>query len=252
MLLFLQLNIQHSRRLLTKVPVMALSLLLAISACDDSSDLYNLKDPSPETITGQEATQASPAPSDSQETPEPTNSAVPEEWLISAEGIGEAKLGIKLGDLKETLGPEAEFTEEPEFMPDFDAIAIRKDGDVYYYVLYLADDVFTDDDVIQGLVTTNPQFLTAEEIGPGSTIQEAEAVYGDTTLSYHVMNESREYVRFDRHPARNISFNTGKATQSLAGIYTTPGGDYNETSQFKDDATIQSVLVVCLGEDCAG
>jgi hypothetical protein len=158
---------------------------------------------------------------------------------------------MSLGELKELLGSEAEFTVESPFITDFDAIAVRKDGDVAYYILYLAGETLTDADVIQGLLTDNPTFQTAEGVGVGTPIAEAEEVYGSANLSYNTLNESREYARFQEQPANNISFATGNGSQNPAGIYVEPIGEYNETENFREDATIQSVLVICLSEVCA-
>jgi hypothetical protein len=183
--------------------------------------------------------------------PSPTPAAAPENLLISPKGIGAAQLGMKLGDLKQKLGSDVELATVSPFIVDFDALAVRKDGKVQYYILYLAGQSFTDKDVIQGLLTDNPKFKTAEGIGPGATISKAEQTYGKVTLSYNTENESREYVRFANLPAGNLSFNTGNGNKSTAGIYASPTGTYNETQRFKPDATIQSVLVVCLTDACA-
>lgn len=171
--------------------------------------------------------------------------------LISADGIGEARLGMTLATLKQKLGDEAEFEVQSPFMVDFDAIAVRKSGTVQYYILYLADQSFEDSDVIQGLLTENPSFRTAADVGPDTPIQQAERAYGKATVSYSTSNESREYVRFERQPASNVSFGTGTVGDGSVGIYPSPTGEYNETQNVKDDATIKSVLVVCLSENCA-
>lgn len=173
--------------------------------------------------------------------------------VISSQGIGAARLGMTLGELKQTLGDQATFEAKAPFMVDFDAIAVSYAGEVQFYILHMAGQPFSDSDVIQGLMTDNPNYRTAEGIGSGSTIRQAEAAYGKAVLAYNTSNESREYARFQRHPANNISFGTGNgnAAETTAGIYSSPRGEYNETQQYREDATIQSVLVVCLGEGCA-
>ncbi len=170
--------------------------------------------------------------------------------LISAEGIGPVQLGMTLGDLRQAVGPTTELTIEPGLMKDFDAIAVRQNGEVQFYVLYLTGQALSESDVVQGLLTNNPTFQTADGIGPGVPLATTEATYGKATLSYHVQNESREYVRFEQHPAPNLSFSTGKGP-NWAGLYPTTGGEYSETQSFQEGATIQSVLVVCLSEGCA-
>jgi hypothetical protein len=174
-----------------------------------------------------------------------------ENQIISPKGIGAAQLGMTLGELKQTLDSDVELSTVSPFIVDFDAIAVRKAGEVQYYILYLAGQTFSDKDIIQGLLTNNSKFRTAEGVGPGTTIAKAEQTYGKVTLSYNTQNESREYARFANLPAGNLSFSTGNGNKSTAGIYASPSGAYNETQRFKPEAAIQSVLVVCLAEDCA-
>jgi hypothetical protein len=235
--------------LLAKPAVIILGSVLWLSACNGSSAppttaVSPVQSPeTPASLPPTAAASLSPTPA-----AEVTESE--ENVLISPKGIGAAQLGMTLGELKQQLGSDVEFTVESPFIVDFDALAVRKDGEVQYYILYLAGQSFTDQDVIQGLLTDNPKFQTAEKIGSGSTILAAEQAYGSVTLSYNTQNESREYARFANQPAGNISFATGNGNAESAGIYASPLSAYNETQQFKDTATIQSVLVVCLTEDC--
>ena len=168
---------------------------------------------------------------------------------ISAEGMGTARLGMTLGGLKQAM-PAAEFAVKSPFMVDFDAIAVTQNGVTQFHILYLASSTFTDEDTIQGLLTDNPGFQTAQGVGPGSLIEQAEQVYGQATLSFNTQNESREYVRFQRQPAPSISFATGNGSQQTAGIYPSPAGAFNETQQYQADAKIQSILLVCLTDSC--
>lgn len=221
------------------------SLTLLLTGCNGSSNLPVAESPAPTPSSS--ATPASPTlnkPSDE------TAQAAAEDVLISASGIGAAQLGMTLGELKQKLGPDVEFSVQSPFIVDFDAIAVRKAGEVQYYILYLSGQTFTDGDPIQGLLTNNPKFQTAEQVGPKTPLKDAEQAYGKATLSYNTQNESREYARFANQPAGNISFSVGNGSTSPSGIYSSPNAEYNETQQFKDGAAIQSILVVCLTEDC--
>ncbi len=225
------------------------SLLLVATGCNQ---VASTPSPSPTPIAG------SPTPATPSPTPTATPTAtpitqppVPQRPLISAQGIGNAQLGMTLGELKQKVEAGTEFTVKSPFIVDFDAIAVSRAGKVDYYILYLAGTTFNDTDVIQGLYTENPDFQTAEGVGPGTLIREAVSVYGKATLSYNLQNEGREYVRFQRQPEPNISFATGNGNSNPAGIYASPTQEFNETQQFREDAKIQSVLVVCLSENCA-
>lgn len=170
--------------------------------------------------------------------------------LISESGIGTAQLGMTLAEFRETLTADQELTPVANVMVDFDAIAVTQAGEIQYYILHLSGTPFTDADVIQGLKTENPTYQTQEGIGVGSTITQAEAIYGDATLAYNLENEGREYARFADFPANNILFGTGSYGAQTAGIYADPSGSYNETQVFRDDAVLESILLVCLSADC--
>lgn len=176
----------------------------------------------------------------------PTSAAL----TISPNGIGSARVGMKLGQLKQLLGGQAEFQVRSPFIVDFDAIAVRQSGKDQYYILYPAGVPLTDSDLIEALVTDNPNYRTAEGVGPGTPLQQAEAVYGDATLSYNTVNESREYVKFANQSSKAIAFRA-KAPQSqqFAGLYPSSKMELKETKEFQKTAVIGFVEVYC-GKNC--
>jgi len=215
---------------------------------------------------GQTTVQQEPAPSTSAE-PEaqviadPPPPVEPESQVISTHGIGPAQLGLTLGELKALLDPNTTFVTQSPFLAEFDAIAVRQDGDILFHILHLAGEPVTDADVIQGVLTTNPAYETAEGLGVGTPIAAAEMAYGEATLSHQKANASLEYVRFTDPPAANISFGTWfsdsaqpdsieAAAENYIGQYLQQAGDYRETTTYRPEAVIKSVLVVCLAETC--
>jgi hypothetical protein len=232
-------------------PVLSLLLLTVgwcLASCNGSAPPA-AQSPTPASPSGSpERVAASPTPS-----PGPATQVSPaaENLVISPQGIGVAQLGMTLAELRQRLGPDYSFTIKSPFIVDFDAVAIQKGGEVQYYILYLAGQSFGENEPIQGLLTENPKFRTAESIGPGSTIAAAERAYGKATLAYNVDNEAREYVRFANQNQRNLSFGTGYGNADSAGIYASPTSAYNETQQFKPDAAIKTVWVICLSDACA-
>lgn len=215
-----------------------------LGGCNNSQTVT--QSPSPvATATASATPSVAPSPTAS------SSQSAAEIPVISAQGIGSARLGMTLGELKQALGTEAEFETQSPFLVDFDAIAVRKKGEIQYYILHLVGQPLADKDVIQGLMTENPSFRTAEGVGAGTSLQDAEKIYGKATLSYNTQNESREYARFERQPANNISFATGNGNAQAAGVYASSTKEYNETQEFRPDALIQSVLVVCLTDACA-
>lgn len=172
------------------------------------------------------------------------------EQLISADGIGVAKVGMMLGELKQMLAGKAEFTVKSPFIVDFDAIAVSQGGENQYYILYPALLRLADTDAIEALVTDNPKYRTAQGVGPGTTIKEASAVYGDASLSYNSQNESREYVKFANLDTKAIAFRTkAPPGKPVAGIYSQSKGELKQTAYFQPSATIKLVEIYCR-ENC--
>ncbi len=171
-------------------------------------------------------------------------------FTISPDGIGPARVGMTVGELKNKLKGEAEFQVKSPFIVDFDAIAVSQSGKEQFYILYPAGSPLADTDVIEALVTNNPNYRTPQGVGPGTPLQQAEAAYGDATLSYNLANESREYVKFPKQPAKNLSFRLGAANDgSLAGTYPSQKGEFNQTKEYKKTASIGFVEVYC-GQNC--
>lgn len=200
---------------------------------------------SPEVATASpEAEKSSPRQSPTAATPK--LAAPTATQLISANGIGPAKVGMTLGELKKALAGKAQFQVNSPFIVDFDAIAVVQGGKEQFYILYPAGVPLADSDIIEALITNNPNYRTAQGVGAGTPIQQAETVYGDATLSYNLANESREYVKFTQQPAENISFRVGAANDgSVGGIYPEAKGELNETKNFQKNASIRFVEVYC-------
>lgn len=203
---------------------------------------------STQTVDSTTKTQSSPQPSVTPELTQSTSNSNPDTptskaLIISANGIGTAKLGMTFGQLKQALGKKAEFKIVSPFMVDIDAIAISKSGKVQYYILYPAGTTFSDANSIELLLTENPNFRTVEGVGSGMFLEQVETVYGEATLSYNTQNESREQVRFANQPAQNVTFQPTAPNQIFAGIYPFTSGEYNETKNFYESALIRSALV---------
>ncbi|NEO29350.1 MAG: hypothetical protein F6K36_02625 [Symploca sp. SIO3C6] len=154
---------------------------------------------------------------------------------------------MTFGELKKTLPENTEFKVESSLIVDWDAIAVRQDGDVLYYILYPAGETFEDSDVIETLLTDNPNYRTTQGIGPGTPIEEAEDIHGDATLSFNWSNEAREYVEFEQL-SEDIKFRTRQipGDDQFAGIYnSSQTEEVNQTDKFKEAASIGSVEIYC-------
>ena len=188
---------------------------------------------------------------------------VTSEFIISQNGIGKAKLGMTLGQLKQRSAPHTEFEPISSFAPDLNAIAVSKKGLVQYYILYKADS--TDDsaefmpkdsDLITQLMTNNYNYQTEEGIKVGTPIKEAEEIYGNAVISYNVDGESVEYISFGDFEPQNIRFRASyfkliSDGLGFAGIYPEyPGGMYT-TDKYQPDAAIAEIEVSCDLENCS-
>lgn len=195
----------------------------------------------PEAAQSVEASPSSPAIPSAKLAPPASNA-----YRISAEGIGTAKVGMTLGELKKSLAGKAQFQVKSPFIVDFDAIAVVQDGKEQYYILYPAGTPLVDSDVIEAIVTDNPSYRTAQGVGPGTAIAQAESVYGQATLSHNTANESREYVKFANPPSEDIAFRTKTpAANPLVGIYPSSNNELKETQKFEKTAAIGLVEVYC-------
>ena len=186
-----------------------------------------------------------------------------QDLLISNNGIGKAKLGMSVGELKRISDPDTSFEIISPFMVDTNAIAVSNQGIVQYYILYPAgttshpDGVTpTDNDVITILMTDNQHYQTEEGVRIGTPIKEAEEIYGNAVLSYNTEGESREYVTFADRESDNIRFRASyfkliSDGLGFSGIYPEyPGVSYT-TDKYREDAAIAAIEISCDLDNCA-
>lgn len=158
--------------------------------------------------------------------------------LITANSIGPVELGIAGDALANDLGPDYKVTgPHTDIFVDQVLYEVSRDGEVRLHAGWLSGEPTT----ISLIVTENTLYRTAEDIGPGSTIDEAAEVYGNPTLNYSFSDEGREYAEFPNAPSPRISFRVGNAGE-LSGIYSTQD-EFNETNEWRPGATIQYVLI---------
>jgi hypothetical protein len=169
---------------------------------------------------------------------------------ITPVGIGDAKIGMTLKELKQKMGAQVEFPVKTNFIEGFDAIAVTKAGTIQYYIPYPTGTNFTDADRIQHLMTDNPNYRTQQGVGPGTSIGQAVSVYGNATLSMSKDNESREFINFSQHP-NGLAFRpkpVGK--RNFAGEYPESNDDYLKTQKYDKQAAIGQITVSCAEDKC--
>ena len=161
---------------------------------------------------------------------------------ISERGIGAAKLGMTFGELKKALGSTALFKVE-RVMVDFDGVAVSQSGKVQYWIIYPGRTKLKDGDVIEELMTDNSNYKTAQGVGPGMTLKQAEAIYGKATLGYNTSYEPIEGLVFANQPNKKISFAPKAEGRRYAGIYGASQGSLHQTNKYQPNAVIRNVRV---------
>jgi hypothetical protein len=177
----------------------------------------------------------------------------PASRLIGPAGIGEARAGMTIGELRAALPAGTTLGAAAPFMVDISALPVVRGPDTLYRVLVVAGEPSEDGAPVSLVATRNPSFRTAEGVGPGSTLAEAKAAYGAPTLSYSTNDESREYASFADYPHPEIHFrvDAGSSASGLAGRYATRG-EYNTTREYDPAARISLVMVDLHGEPSPG
>lgn len=242
----------HMNSLFSRLIISVVWLLLA--GCSTGTSDSTPSDDSPvSTEATPSLSQTEPTPTaDSDDSEDET--IVDEAFLITEAGFGLAQLGMTLGELKQAMPPDTEYIVESPFMVDFDAITVRQGDTDLFHILYFAGDSFTDDSIVQGLITEHTSYQTMEGVGVETPIQTAEAAYGNATLSYSWANEGREFVRFENPPAPNLSFRVWQGdapSVDFVGIYSSTTAEYNETEEYAEDAAIKAIVISCIAEACA-
>lgn len=162
---------------------------------------------------------------------------------ISIGGIGLVRLGMTLADAKRAMGPNIRWQNVPNLLVDFGGIAAKSGSQTLFYIIYEASNPLKDTDSIAMLMTENSAYQTHEGIGPGTSIAEAEKVYGQATLSFNWDNEGREFVKFANQPS-NMTFRTKGSPNDFDGRYaTTQGQDFYSTHSYRSTAAIGAVWV---------
>jgi hypothetical protein len=169
---------------------------------------------------------------------------------ITPVGIGAAKIGMSLKELKQQMGTGFEYPIKTSFIEGFDAIAVTKAGKVQYYIPYPVGTQFTDTDRIQHLMTDNPNYRTQQGVGPGTSIGQAATVYGSATLSLSKENESREFINFTQHPSGLAFRPKPVGSRPFAGEYPESNEEYLKTQKYDNRAAIGQITVSCPEDKC--
>ncbi len=160
---------------------------------------------------------------------------------------------MTFGELKKALGQSTTFEVTNDFAVDFNAIAVKQQGKVQFYIPYERNSKLADEAPIHYLVTDNPSYKTEQGVSPGMTIKQAAQIYGVAKLRLNRDQESKEIVFFAKQPAQITFYGVLPGGKDFAGVYP----DSNEpsaleTDRYSDQAQIGKIIVACRPEVCAG
>ncbi len=183
--------------------------------------------------------------------------AVPPKKVVSPQtiadgGIGVAKVGMTLVELKKNLKNSARFETQTDFAPGYNAVAVKQQGKVQFYIPYPKNQKVTGNEQIKFLVTDNPLYKTAEGVSPGMSIKKATDIYGGAQLAFNPKAKVEEIVAFANQPGDLRFFSSGAESNGRAGIYPkkTPEQGF-VTDKFGASGKIKRITVVCPESVCA-
>jgi hypothetical protein len=164
--------------------------------------------------------------------------------LIDEDGIGAARRGLTVGELRRVLPPELSLGAlDHFFMVDVSAVPVIAGTDTLYHLLFFGLEALEDSMRLELVTTVNERARTPDGLGPGVTLAEAADRCGPLTLTYSVYDEAREYVVCPTAPG-NIIFRTNffSGDEMFAGVYSTDD-EYNTTTIYDPAARITLVMV---------
>ncbi len=174
----------------------------------------------------------------------PAAKAQGDDTVISPTSVGPAEIGSTVEELTEQLGGDYTVGDEVRITVDFSGHVVSRDGDVQFRAVKAN----APGDELSLFIINNDEFATAEGVGPSMTIADAEAIYGDATLSWNPDNEGREFVSFENQPEGRIQFRTPGIAGTNVGIY--EDGEF-ETNEYEPEGVIAAVWISCVpGTDC--
>jgi hypothetical protein len=165
--------------------------------------------------------------------------------LITDKCIGSACIGMTYGQLKAKLGKKVTFIESnSKDMRGFYKIITVFQDNKEQYKLYFDEHSkpVKNDYIINHIETSNTNYRFKSGIGPGSSIVNAQKVYGKGTFRLHKIDGyTEEFVDFN---TQCIAFKV----KPISGIYTQKRSRHNkeysiETKKFKPNTVIDKVLI---------
>jgi hypothetical protein len=210
-------------------------------------------DQDPKVKNGKGAKRADPSLDSSRAEINPKKSVSSQ--MIADGGIGAAKVGMTLAELKKNLKNTARFETQTDFTPGYNALAVKQQGKVQFYIPYPKKQKVSDSDQIKILVTDNPTYKTAEGIAPGMSIKKATEAYGDAKLVYNPKASAEEIAFFERQPGELRFFTGGSERNGRAGVYSPKQQSKEQpsfvTNKYGNSGRIKRITVVCPESVCA-
>ncbi len=223
----------------------------SIGSFNGNPGILNENGQDPRVKNGKGAKGTDPSLDPSRTAINPKKSVSPQ--TIADGGIGAAKVGMTLAELKKNLKNSARFETQTDFTPGYNAVAVKQQGKVQFYIPYPKKQKVTDNDQIKILVTDNPIYKTPEGIAPGMSIKKAADVYGEARLGYDPKSSVAEIAIFARQPGELLFFTSGGEGNGRAGIYPAKQSKEQQgfiTNKYGNSGRIKRITVVCPESIC--
>jgi len=119
--------------------------------------------------------------------------------LITPKCIDSACLGMTYGQLKAKLGKKFKFKNYEALGDGQEATEVVQDGKTLYRAIYnLTGQKFRDSDKVTRLETDNGYYRTKEGVGPGTSVIQAQRIYGKAILTRFSGCDNLEYLKFSK------------------------------------------------------
>lgn len=176
---------------------------------------------------------------------QPTARQGEQEYSITPERMGPARLGSTVGELKRAM-PAATYS--MTILPDMpSAVAVRQgDEELFYFVTESAGETLpADDERISLLITKNPRYVTEAGIRPGSLLADAVKAYGAAQFYY---SPDAEFAKFSSAQASRKGFLIdGPDGDGPAGIYQMKPENledgYYRSERFRPGSTVSYISI---------
>lgn len=168
---------------------------------------------------------------------------------VASRSVMGVEVGATLGDMRNRVkGVEWEFI--GNYMVDLSADCASLGDEWLFCALTWAESAYDPQLQIEGFVVLSDQLAARDGVRVGMPLDEAAALWGAPTLSFHYANEGREFIQFPNAPEGVSARGSygGDLEETFGGhygVYPSDDGsqEYHETQKYDPKTVIGSLWV---------